>query len=71
MNLLELIDKRKQATAKLEGIVNTAKSVEKRTFSDDEKHEFAEIELEIENIDKEINERSNKNINTKQINKEI
>ncbi len=71
MNLLELIDKRKQATAKLEGIITNAKSVEKRTFSDDEKHEFAEIELEIENIDKEINERSNKNINTKQINKEI
>lgn len=69
MNLLELIDKRKQASAKLELILTNAKSVEKRNFTDEEKQEFAGLEQEIKDIDKNIEDLDNskRNVNTNTI----
>ena len=54
MNLLELIDKRKQASEKLQTLTTTAKTIEKRKFTEEEEVQFNELETEMKDIDIEI-----------------
>lgn len=69
MNLLELIDKRKQASEKLQTLTTTVKTIEKRKFTEDEEVQFNELEVEIKEIDIRIEKLENeeRNINKQTI----
>jgi HK97 family phage major capsid protein len=68
MDLNELIEKRKSKLSELEEIFNTGK-IEKRKLSAVEDKVFNEIKNEIEEIDKQIEEKRNANNKINKINK--